>query len=270
MEAALRLGAAAAPLLAAIALAYYHSLPRVRLVRLCDRPWSPSVALLAKRLLERSRLEPRECESRITTRAAENLRRCLAFMADLHALRAELERQRKAVDPSDAAHAALLQRLWLALLPEESFRARGEAWLRLGFQGADPCTDFRGMGGLALRELVHFAEVFREEALLRCEAWSRDGGAVQALPYALTAINASAWLWALFVDGKLDRCLCVRGASLQTYRNLFCEMLCGFLRLWESEAPAGIECFQRMSNAYIADVRRRLDGSADHITTLYK
>jgi len=42
---------------------------------------------------------------------------------------------------------------------------KSEEWKKLGFQGLDPCTDFRGGGLLALQQLVYFAETRRELAL---------------------------------------------------------------------------------------------------------
>lgn len=199
-----------------------------------------------------------------------NLRRTISLISDLHSLRAELGRQRKPVDARDAAHLALLKQLWAAFYPSSPFSVRSEEWMRLGFQGSDPTTDFRGMGCLALREIVHFSEVFREEALALAAGWAiEDNLESGALPFAITAINASSWLWGLFMEGRLDRCFLVRGASLQTYRNLFCEMLCGFLRTWKSEAPGSIGEFQRVSSFYLTETRRRLEGNADHITNLY-
>eukprot|EP00966_Prymnesium_polylepis_P216036 5001212-Prymnesium_polylepis.2 len=129
------------------------------------------------------------------------------------------------------------------------------------------------MGCLALRELTHFSETLREEAELLADGWDGwdvdDGGQPRTLPLALTAINASAWLWSLLQDGRLDRCFFVRGATLRTYRELFREIMCGFLRVWTQEAPASIAEFERVQTLYLSQVRRRLDGTADRITELY-
>ena len=71
---------------------------------------------------------------------AENLRHCLAFLADLHALHVELTRQRRPFDSKDGSHLALLKQLWVACNPNEAFCAQSDAWLRLGFQGPNPAT----------------------------------------------------------------------------------------------------------------------------------
>ena len=106
----------------------------------------------------------------------------------------------------DETHLALLRQLWASLQPTRPFIARSHEWTRLGFQGDDPTTDFRGMGCLvcvpaaeamrqsltilwqamitdfliacsaqALRELVYFAELqaaFHHEAAALVDAWA--------------------------------------------------------------------------------------------------
>jgi hypothetical protein len=58
-----------------------------------------------------------------------------------------------------AEHEELLMRLWQATFPGETLSSRvSEQWKRLGFQGTDPATDFRGMGLLGLHNLCYFAE----------------------------------------------------------------------------------------------------------------
>lgn len=283
------LAAAAAPLVLALLLAYCSALPKARLLRLCSRSLTPAAALRAKRIIEASprlaplavadnpnQLDTEECARRIlgarsteSTMVADNLRGCLAFVADLHALKAELTSQKRAFDGNDAAHLALLRQLWEAFYPNTAFRLRDDAWMRLGFQGSDPTTDFRGMGCLALRELVHFSQVLRPEAIQLVDEWSAGDDMLHSLPLALTAINASSWLWALMLEGRLDRCFYMHGASLQTYRGLFCEMLCGFLRAWRCSPCSDIADFSRISTMYTTDVKRRLDRNAHSIAPLY-
>jgi hypothetical protein len=62
-------------------------------------------------------------------------------------------------DPANAEHVALLKRLWRAVHPKDPVpEAVSADWERIGFQGANPATDFRGMGLLGLDCLVFFAE----------------------------------------------------------------------------------------------------------------
>tara|TARA_B110001452_G_scaffold133805_1_gene111266 strand:+ start:198 stop:1292 length:1095 start_codon:yes stop_codon:yes gene_type:complete len=61
---------------------------------------------------------------------------------------------------ANEAHEGLLRRLWACGFPGVAFehatcRVTTE-WVRIGFQGADPATDFRGMGVLGLHNLLYF------------------------------------------------------------------------------------------------------------------
>lgn len=54
-------------------------------------------------------------------------------------------------------HEQLLRKLWGALVgSEQPFARKSETWKELGFQGADPATDVRGGGLLAVQCLCHF------------------------------------------------------------------------------------------------------------------
>lgn len=277
-----RLAAIVATPVLAVCFAAYQCSPRMRLLRLCgSSAWNAAVAVRAKQLLlqtealapvplanDASQLDTEECARRLLgsrhdpqSRAAQNLRQLLAFVAELHALHAEIRRQKQPFDPDDAAQLALLRRLWEVFHPEETFCARSPAYLRLGFQGHDPASDFRGMGCLALRELVHFSEAFPKEAMQLADGWECENGEPRSLPLALTAINATAWLWTLLLDGHLDCCFFMHGATLRTYRDLYCELVRGFVRTWTSEAPESIAEFERIQTWYLTEVRGRLGGA---------
>ena len=79
------------------------------------------------------------------------------------------------------------------------------------------------------------------------------------LPLALTSINASSWLWSLFEQGALDRCLLARGASLDSYHDLFAELVVGFAAEWARQAPESIMAFETVAAAFVAQVRASLE-----------
>ncbi|KAG5476769.1 hypothetical protein CUR178_03954 [Leishmania enriettii] len=63
-------------------------------------------------------------------------------------------------DKENRSHVNLLQQLWMATgKPASAYSPLGPQWGIIGFQGTDPVTDLRGGGVLALRQLVHFAQV---------------------------------------------------------------------------------------------------------------
>jgi hypothetical protein len=59
-------------------------------------------------------------------------------------------------DSKNADHESLLMKLWHQAFPDEELTARkSEQWVKLGFQGQDPATDFRSMGMLGLDNLLY-------------------------------------------------------------------------------------------------------------------
>ncbi|KAF2346543.1 ELMO domain [Trinorchestia longiramus] len=58
-----------------------------------------------------------------------------------------------------------LRKLWKALKPDATLQnIVSKQWQEIGFQGDDPCTDFRGMGLLSLENLLYFAETHESAA----------------------------------------------------------------------------------------------------------
>ena len=60
-------------------------------------------------------------------------------------------------DAANADHRTLLEQYWRATTGEPLPAPTGPHWQRLGFQGDDPATDFRGMGVLGLHQLLYLA-----------------------------------------------------------------------------------------------------------------
>uniref|UniRef100_A0A7R9Y8H4 ELMO domain-containing protein n=1 Tax=Pinguiococcus pyrenoidosus TaxID=172671 RepID=A0A7R9Y8H4_9STRA len=129
----------------------------------------------------------------------------------LHMLR---ERRAENCKQLDGKETDLLLRLWQSLVPEESAdsisapEADGErritpssSWKSLGFQGIDPATDFRSMGGLALRMLVYFAEERTESARTALEMSHRQPA---WYPFATAGINIAAFVLHLAQTRALD------------------------------------------------------------------
>ena len=72
-----------------------------------------------------------------------------------------------AFDASNGEHAALLRRLWAAVFPDAAAAGAPRDFTAMGFQRADPATDFRGMGLLGLRQLISLAERKRLVLMVR-------------------------------------------------------------------------------------------------------
>jgi hypothetical protein len=75
----------------------------------------------------------------------------------------------------------------------------------IGFQRSDPQTDFRGMGILGLHNLVQFCRnhrIFARRVLRQfCDQQAEP---TRALPFAITAINVTGFLFKLCEERKLD------------------------------------------------------------------
>lgn len=277
-----------------LAVLYYRRCrsPRARLLALLSHDeYTTEKALAAHRLISETpqlapalagcdgRVDMDECALRVLgaaphdQRQSTNLRHCLGFASELSHLRTALTRQRVAFDGGNAAHVELIRSMWLALVPAEEFATVSEEWERLGFQGPDPATDFRGPGCLAARELSHFALRHTEVASRLVREWAAAAEAAgpprplaPPLPLALTGINASSWLWDLLAEGRLDRPLLARGVSVRTYRELYCELLLEFILSWAREPPESIMEFERAQQTFLAAVRGRLDKGAERLS----
>jgi hypothetical protein len=88
-------------------------------------------------------------------------------------------------DSNNNNHEQLLLQLWKETFPNEELSARkSEQWVKLGFQGQDPATDFRSMGMLGLNHLIY---VVRNKASMVRYILSKD----RQYPFAVALINAS-------------------------------------------------------------------------------
>ena len=123
----------------------------------------------------------------------------VAHIAAYHAWRRSVQRLAETPYASgNAAHEAELVALWSAWRPETPLPARtGAHWTELGFQGADPATDFRGMGILGLRCLAHLARTYPNDAtalLLQSQH------PVRWFPLAITVIAVANHVRKLLAD----------------------------------------------------------------------
>lgn len=83
----------------------------------------------------------------------------------MHALNVLRRRSRVKYNPNNAIHSDQLRQLWtITFLGQESPDSLiSETWKRLGFQGKDPSTDFRGAGLFGLNQLYYFASHYPQE-----------------------------------------------------------------------------------------------------------
>jgi len=85
-------------------------------------------------------------------------------------------------------HELLLRRLWQVSMPGKKLDSLvSNQWKLIGFQGANPATDFRSMGLLGLLNLIYFAENYTEKV-------RKILTAQREYPWAVTGINITNML----------------------------------------------------------------------------
>ncbi|KAF5935000.1 hypothetical protein HYC85_026129 [Camellia sinensis] len=111
-------------------------------------------------------------------------------------------------DETRADHQKALRELWCAAFPDVSLRGLiSEQWKDMGWQGANPSTDFRGCGFISLENLLFFARSYPDSfhRLLFKKGGKR---ATWEYPFAVAGINVSFMLIQMLeLDSEKPRCL---------------------------------------------------------------
>jgi hypothetical protein len=168
------------------------------------------------------------------------------------------------VDASNPEHASLLEQLWTLLMPgqpgvpgKDSTRS-AEEWVKIGFQSANPSTDFRAMGLLALTNLVSFASAHRDEAALIVSA--AQSSPTTHYPLAITAINITGWIYSMMENHTLSEDhfasteslgMTFTGFTVNRINELYSQTLLRFDRHWAAEAPDSVMMFTEISNDFL-------------------
>ncbi|VDN33926.1 unnamed protein product [Gongylonema pulchrum] len=154
----------------------------------------------------------------------DTLRRSLSQIQGYRELCDIVESMRKEkYDPENEQHEKRLLKLWDLLMPDEDLEGRkSEQWQKIGFQGADPSTDFRGMGILSLEQLIFLAQydVAYAQSILSLSQHPSYG-----FPMAVTGINLTALTRRLLQEHvlKMHFYNTVRDApTIDSFHHLFC------------------------------------------------
>ncbi|KAF5749136.1 ELMO/CED-12 family protein isoform 1 [Tripterygium wilfordii] len=97
-------------------------------------------------------------------------------------------------DGSRTEHQDALKQLWRLAYPDRELPSlKSELWKDMGWQGADPSTDFRGGGFISLENLIFFAKQY--PASFQTLLHKRNGTRAEwEYPFAVAAINISFML----------------------------------------------------------------------------
>mmetsp|Transcript_5752 Transcript_5752/g.15358 ORF Transcript_5752/g.15358 Transcript_5752/m.15358 type:complete len:357 (-) Transcript_5752:1279-2349(-) len=165
-------------------------------------------------------------------------------------------------------HELLLKQLWRQLTdgaPQPEGRSSRE-WSRIGFQGANPATDFRGGGELALRQLVFFANEFTLESRRYLQEPHNE---LARYPFACCGIGLSDAIARMASRGALDAVL-LRAAPSGRMRELdvvYASAWRTFHEMYIAAAPATVMDFPPLYNRAMSSFERELfeHGTLDKI-----
>lgn len=139
----------------------------------------------------------------------ENFKESLCILHRTHAsLRKVLLRCKEQVAWETHSHVLTRVQSNLRLIREDEKVHRGKHWDRLGFQGDDPCTDFRGVGELGLHHLEHFTSrhpLYATQMIKESRTIDIDVSDQPWYPFALCSIHTTKLTCDLLQTGYLER-----------------------------------------------------------------
>ena len=96
----------------------------------------------------------------------------------------------KSFDSSNNEHEGLLSLYWKTCCPSEELTNRKtEQWKKLGFQGIDPASDFRGAGVFGLRCLLYFAKNYSETFQFMLDEVVNHNANTESYPFSIAGLN---------------------------------------------------------------------------------
>ncbi|KAL6043256.1 ELMO domain-containing protein 1 [Balamuthia mandrillaris] len=129
-------------------------------------------------------------------------------------------------DRENEQHEAQLLLLWKHSFPSEELDDRvTPQWKKLGFQGKDPATDFRGSGVFGLNNLLYFAATYPPSFRRLLHGRHQK----EKYPFAITGMNLTNLLFAILGFGFLPTSIRTDSSSTSTSslkaRRAFAKLL---------------------------------------------
>lgn len=124
-------------------------------------------------------------------------------------------------DTENTAHERKLRELWNLMMPTEALKNRiSSQWTKIGFQGKDPATDFRGMGLLGLDNLHYLAKHYpgTTQRILDSSNHQSSGFSMAIVGINLTHISLN-----LFRNRELYYHFYVQGVNIESFHEFYCK-----------------------------------------------
>ncbi|XP_029172420.1 ELMO domain-containing protein 2 [Nylanderia fulva] len=191
---------------------------------------------------------------------AKSFGKCIELIWGYRQLCVECEELRKtAYCTENPQHEQLLLKLWTLLMPHESLDARvTKQWQKIGFQGDDPKTDFRGMGMLGLENLVYFAQEYPHMAT---HVLSHSNHPHYGYAFAIVGINLTSMALKLLRDDSARTHIYNSSKTLPTIRafhQFYCYLFYEFDGFWIESKPSNMMEFSSIQEKFEKSIRMAL------------
>ncbi|KAI9217934.1 ELMO/CED-12 family-domain-containing protein, partial [Blastocladiella britannica] len=112
--------------------------------------------------------------------------------------------------------------LWTLVMPTDPLTGRiSGQWSKIGFQGTDPATDFRGMGLHGLDDLVYIA---RAHPTLTRRLLDASHHPISWYSWAIVGINISSFVVSMLRTRRLQYLMYHYGPTQETVAEFYCSL----------------------------------------------
>lgn len=182
--------------------------------------------------------------------------KCLSDIRGVNALTAHVKvLSSKRFNAEDSEHEAKLELLWNTLLPnvERQGGRYSKDWGRIGFQQADPASDFRGGGVLALDQLIFIAET-RTNVARRMIGEPKDE--MSRYPWACVGINLTMEAIRIVESGVIGVELYGKGIEegMEVFNKLYADMFEVLHSRWVEASPENVLAFPKVFRETLAAI----------------
>ncbi|KAI9106263.1 ELMO/CED-12 family-domain-containing protein [Phlyctochytrium arcticum] len=192
-----------------------------------------------------------------TTQQAHVLRYCMNIIMSSYKLVHVLNvRAANKFDPTNRSHERKLRELWDMMMPNEKLTSRyTDQWVKIGFQGKDPATDFRGMGMLGLDNLHYYAK-YHTKSVQRVLDISNHPTAW--FSFAIVGINLTDFALQLVRTRQLQHFLYSFGTTMTMFNEFYCYMFDEFGKFWAQQPMITIMDFSRVFEQFQTRIQLEL------------
>jgi len=190
----------------------------------------------------------------------QSMKVCLKKIWGYRQLKKEVEELRSiSYNEDDLNHEMWLLELWTLLQPDRPLATRiTKQWQDIGFQGEDPKTDFRGMGLLGLKNLLHLAREYNSAAK---HILSHSHHPHFGYSFAIVGINITHMAYKLLQEDALKTHFfnsCEGKPIIENFHHFYSYLFVEFDQFWLECKPKDIMEFNRIRDLFENNVRSQL------------